>query len=338
MENKTYLIWVGSESYETIDEWCDEAVSQGVSKRIPNANVGASLKEPGTVVFVAHDEGEWRDCPECLGIIENPVWRKKDQQMVRYASEIERFKKERDALASGGDEEEEKEKRKKCDSLNRKIAKREMKIQDLEVAMKDVKERIEGGTGGMVKLARVETANYSEEIVDYRKYDYWYHQPKKFAARWQRIGEPKMCKACGGKGKLPEAKIFGLFVPSAVEYILKAEDNDVVEKEIQERGFRTIPKKQLKVEAQRKCGYRKEGGYYVVTDKDASISRASEIVEKLVSSGFIKPDGVDIKGEFVRFLSPVPVDVKRFRGIKKWEVEEGSDVEEEAVMIMDAME
>lgn len=338
---KTYLMWVGSDSYKTIDEWVEEALAQGVSKRLPNVNVGVSLKDPGTVIFVAHDEGEWRDCPDCMGIIENPVWRKKEEKMARYAAEIERFEKERDALTdtlalAPGDEEEEKAKRKKCDSLNRKIVKREMKMEDLEEEMKKDKALIEGGTGGSVEVIRVDSAQ--KETIDYRKYNYWWHQPKKFIERYSRIGEPKMCKACGGKGQLPEAKIFGLFIPSAVEYILKPEDGDAVEKEMEKRGFRTISKDEIKVEPKRKCGVRKEGGVYVVTGIADSCEKSKSVVEKLVSRGVVEPDGVEVKGNFVKFLAPVPVDVKRFRGIKKWEVEEGGDVEEETEMIMDAME
>jgi len=340
--DKSYLMWVGSDSYKTIDEWVEEALALGVSKRLPNANVGASLKDPGTVVFVAHDEGEWRDCPDCAGIIENPEWRKKEEKLAKYAVEIERFEKERDALTdtlafAPGDEEEEKAKRKKCDSLNKKIVKREMKIEDLEEEMKEDKALIEGGTGGSVKVIRVDTAQ--PETIDYRKYNYWWHQPKKFLERYSRVGEPDMCKACGGKGQLPEAKIFGLFVPSAVEYILKPEDGDAVEKEMTKRGFKTVASKKVKIRAKRKCGVQKEGGIYVVTDKDASSDeRVRNVVDRLVSRGVVNPDGVEVKGNFARFLAPVPVDVKRFRGIKKWEVEEGGDVEEETEMIMDAME
>ena len=65
----TYLMWIGSEHYSTIDSWVKEATEQGVSKRLPNEHMGTSLLNPGTVVFVAHDEGDMDECTECLGTI-----------------------------------------------------------------------------------------------------------------------------------------------------------------------------------------------------------------------------------------------------------------------------
>lgn len=334
----TYLMWVGSDNYPTIEDWVKEAEKQGVSKRIPNANVGAKLKEPGTIIFVAHDEGEWKDCRECFGEIENPEWRKKREKLTRYREEIDVFEKERDLLTDSLVTEETEETRKRCEKINLLIFRREEKIKALKEDTKNIEERIDGGTGGFVKLRTVTAAGNVEEIIDYRKYDYWNHQPKKFSERWMEINESKMCKECGGKGKLPEAKIFGLFVPSCVEYVMKKEDSEEVENEIRSRGFKTVPLNIVKTEEKRKCGGRKEGGYYVVTDKESVGERANKVAEELISRGLIRPEGVEIKGDFIHFLYPIPVEEKRFRGIKKWEIEEGSEIEESAEMIVDALE
>jgi hypothetical protein len=340
MEN-TYLMWVGSESYSTIEEWVEEAQKQGVSKRLPNANVGAALKRPGTVVFVAHDEGEWEDCSDCMGKIENPDWRKKREKLENFSEEIAKYKVEEEsitaALATASGNPEEAEKRKELENVLRKIVRREEKMSAIQEEIDAMEERIDGGTGGTVVVKDLDTGKV--EAIDYRKYNYWWHQPKKFAGKYRKIGEPNMCEGCGGKGQLPVTRIFGLFVPSVVEYILKSEDDETVKKAVEERGFRTVSQKKLRTELKRKCGKRKEGGYYVVADTESDERRTKEVVEKMVSIGAVKPDGVEVKGNFVRFLSPVSVEgVKRFRGIKRWQVEEGSYVEEEAEMIMDALE
>jgi hypothetical protein len=335
----TYLMWVGSDNYPTIEDWVKEAEKQGVSKRIPNAYVGAKLKEPGTIIFVAHDEGEWKDCQECFGEIENPEWRKKQEKVKKFLEEISTFEKERDLLTDSLVTEETEEMRKRCDKINLLISRREEKIKSIVEDVKDVEERIDGGTGGVVKLLAFTPEGYKEEIIDYRKYDYYHHQPDKFSERWMEINiEPKICKTCGGKGKLPEAKIFGLFVPSCVEYVMKKEDSEEVGNEIRDRGFKTVPLNIVKTEEKRKCGGRKEGGYYVVTDKEEIGERTNKVVEELISRGVVKPEGIDIKGDFIHFLYPIPVEEKRFRGIKKWGIEEGSEIKESAEMIMDALE
>lgn len=331
---KTYLMWVGSDHYKTIEEWIEETEVQGVSKRLPNFNVGMALVIPGTIVFVAHDEGNWRECPDCMGVIENPAWRIKEKMLVKWALEIEEFEKERDAVTDTlvllpGDAAEEKTKRRQCDSLNRKIVKRESKTKALEEEHRHTKELVQGGTGGVVKVIRVDTGQ--QEIIDYRKYNYWWHQPKKFLERYSRTGAPQMCEVCGGKGQLPEAKIFGLFSPSTVEYILKEEDNEAAVQEMVKRGFKIVTAAEAKNRERRGCGVQKEGGIYAVTDK-----RMRLLVEKLIADGAIKSKSIEVKGDFIKFIEPISANVKRFRGIKKWKA--GEDIEEEVEMIMDAME
>lgn len=66
---QTYLMWVGSESYPHIKDYVDEAQARGVSKRLPNKALAQAMLEPGTLVFLAHDEGEHEDCQACMGIV-----------------------------------------------------------------------------------------------------------------------------------------------------------------------------------------------------------------------------------------------------------------------------
>lgn len=48
------LMWVGTEFYPTIQSFVEEAMVQGVAKRIPKLSKGI---EPGVRVFLAHSEG-----------------------------------------------------------------------------------------------------------------------------------------------------------------------------------------------------------------------------------------------------------------------------------------
>jgi hypothetical protein len=62
---KSFLMWVGKEHYPTIADYVAEASAQGVSKRMPTAAMAQALAKPGTVVFLAHDEGVYTQCPNC---------------------------------------------------------------------------------------------------------------------------------------------------------------------------------------------------------------------------------------------------------------------------------
>src|SRR3954467_11925932 len=84
----SYLMWIGSDHYATFDIWKKEAGELGVSKRLPGADVGRKLCEPGTVIFVAHDEGETHDCPDCTGTIACPECRITEQKIIGLEEEI----------------------------------------------------------------------------------------------------------------------------------------------------------------------------------------------------------------------------------------------------------
>jgi hypothetical protein len=332
--NNTWLMWIGSDNYHTIDEWIEEAEEMGVSKRLPNCNVGAALRQEGTVVFVAHDEGIWKNCSDCLGKIENPEWRKKTQEICNLMDVVTSLKEKRDEVVN---DEGDVDSLKKLNSLNRKIVRREKVLDVLRNEITMFTKRVDAGSGGEVVVINRVTGK--KEKIDYRQYNYWLHQPKRFDEMWQVVGIPKMCSMCGGTGQLPEAKVFGLFIPTDVEYILKDDDDEMVKQKMKDLGFALIDKKRLGGELKRKCGYRHSGGVYaVVNNADADKKKIKKFVKKLVSAGVVNPDGVEIKGNFMRFLQPISVDEKRFRGIKKWNIEGNSFVKNEAEMIVDALE
>lgn len=332
---QSYLMWVGSEHYKSIEDWTGEAVTQGISKRLPNADVGQALTQEGTVIFVAHDEGSFHECADCLGTIENPEKRKAKQALQNLQKEIQDLEDNAKGVqesidkgvcdAEGGQAD--------IDRINKLIERRAQKALKLQGEISGMSDQVEGGTGGHATVANGE--GLKSERWDYRKYNYWLHQPQKFNIA--NVLDKEMCETCGGTGRLPDAKVFGLFLPDAVEYILKAEDTEVVKDQMEkERGFRTVEERLVKVEAKRKCGKRHAGGVYVVTDtKEGESKSAKEIVEQLVTDGIISPEGVEINGSFVRFLNPIDVDVKRFRGIKRWSLDPRA--EDEAEMILEAI-
>jgi len=351
-----YLMWIGKESYPTIQDWVDEALAQGVSKRLPNAAVAGPLTEDGSVVFVAHDEGVYHECPECTGTIDCPECRKREAEIARLDKEVAALLTERIKLNdahheletirtmahNAGDddnasklEEQVKQARKLVDSNTRKIGNREKKQEQLTEDMDNCADcngtqKMTAGTGGNVTF-------HNGQSMDYRKYNYFLHQPKFWVPEnLGGIKDKEMCEHCGGTGRLPDGVVFGMFVPSAVEYILKPEDDDAIKEQMKDAKIRTVSAVQVATEAQRKCGVRHAGGVYVVTDTTEDGSKPKEIVEELIAKGLIEPAGVDVKGNFVEFLAPVSIETKRFRGIKRWSLD--PDAEDEAEMALDAME
>lgn len=336
MDKTTYLMWIGSDNYDSIDTWVDEVEKMGVSKRLPNMSVASSIVDDDPVVFVAHDEGNWEDCECCIGTVENPDWRKKTTQWENANSELCELEDEKTALEAILENESNMDYSKRLVAVKRLISRRKAILVTIEDDMSAMDETTKGGTGGKVVVVNEDGV---EETIDYRKFDYWHHQPEKFQSMWT-VKEKTMCTACGGKGKMPVAMVFGLFVPTDVEYVLKDEDTKEIEKEMKNRGYGVVTSKQLAKELPRKCGYRHKGGVYIVSSNDVDKRKqVKKLVKEMVASGVVEPDGYEVKGNFIRFIKPVVVDnLKRFRGIKKWDMSDIPAVRGEAEMIMDALE
>jgi hypothetical protein len=316
-----YLMWVGTEHYPTIEDWTGEAVSMGISKRLPSASVAKKLMEDGALIFVAHDEGEADDCPKCMGEIDCPECRKGSHEANRIQDEVDKIKApfvdeaEFEKLASPGQK--------------RSVRIRQEKIQKIEsdkggcpVCMGTA--TLKAGTGGQVKLD-------SGVSMDYRTFNYHLHQPKKFDI--SSVIEREMCENCGGTGKLPRSKIFGMFVPERIEYILAGDETTEKLKEVE--GFDLVLPATVDKEAKRGCGKRKAGGVYVASASKGGAKKAKKALAELVEAGIVKPEATEIHGNFVRFLEPIEVKVKRFRGIKTYSL--NPDVEAAAEDVMDAM-
>lgn len=301
----SYLVWIGSEHYKTMDEYASEVVTHGVSKRLPGMAIGSKLMEPGSVIFVAHDEGEYHECAACVGEVSCPDCRiiQRDIENVRAESAelLKRYDGDRKAFALGA-----------SGSDIRSLRVRDARI----VKFEEKQEACEtcygsgsftGGTGGNVALA-------DGTAMDYRCYNYHLHQPNLFDAA--TVASKAMCEECGGTGKLPDGRIFGLIVPTAVEYIVAGTETTAELKRAE--AFTLIDAAALAKERPRKCGTRKERGVYAVAPADADSAAAAAALKELVESGVVEAGSTEIVGSFVRFMEPIRINEKRFRGLKQF--------------------
>lgn len=319
----SYLMWIGSEHYDTIGDYSDEAIALGVSKRLPSPAVAREMVKPGTVVFVAHDEGETHDCPKCLGTIDCPDCRKRIVEMTALRAAVMKVRSRFEDFIAEAPR-----------GQKRFVEIREEKINKLEDACSEC-ETCEGagqlaaGTGGKVVLRDGKT-------MDYRAFNYWLHQPSKFDPN-KEVRSRHMCRHCGGTGTLPDAKVFGMFIPQDIEYILTGDESEKALESV--KDFTKVDGASLKLEARRKCGYRKPGGVYVVTSTKGDKKRTRAAVKDLVERGLVSADSAEIHGAFVRFTCPIRIDAKRFRGIARMPLDKlGGGVKDEASMIADAIE
>jgi hypothetical protein len=291
---QAYLMWVGSEHYPTIEKWTSEAAEMGVSKRLPSLSIGKKMMEPGTIVFVAHDEGRMVECEGCAGKIDCPECRKRDAEILREQAKVAHFTAtEKTALA---------ERAKERIEL--------IKAQKNTCSACRGRGRTKAGTGGKVLFK-------NGEKWDYRKYNYHLHQPKVWTpeGEWEVV-EKNMCEDCGGTGKLPDGKVFGIFLPENMEFITMDEEVEgaaEAEEAATAAGAIVVPYEEIGKEKKRGCGKRKAGGVYVSTSPDA---KSKKKLTKIAGELGVEADAIEIHGNFASFLKPVAIPgVKRFRGI-----------------------
>lgn len=298
-ELNTYLIWVGSEHYSTIDAWTTEAMEMGVSKRLPNEAMGHALMKPNTVVLVAHDEGNFRECTFCEHEIEcgecrksNVLLEKLEAQRVEAAKALHFASERATALAPGL--------KKRLDKIVAKKHAIEIDIDNCDECLGA--QVVMAGSGGKVEFNNGET-------WDYRKYNYWLHQPKIWSpAMEDGIAVCARCEECGGTGKRSVGVVFGMFIPEVLELVVS---EAVGYDEPLPSGVSLVPEHVVKAEKVRGCGRRKRGGFYVRTEPTEE--------EKVAKHGSV-PTAM-IKGNFGSFLSRYDIGAKRFRGLKRFPIE-----------------
>lgn len=316
----SYLMWVGVEHYEDAETYLDEVRKLGVSKRLPGVGMANALTEPGTVVFVAHDDGEAYSCDSCMGMVECGECRVLDGKIAKWEAEAAEVKKRFKG------EEIPRGKQRIIDIREARIAKARAEKESCEVC--DGEGQHECGTGGQVMRR-------DGSKMDYRTFNYWLRQPKRFNPDREVIRrEGDMCEDCGGTGKVPAAKIFGVFIPTDVEYILSGKENELVLEQIED--FKKLTMEVVKKEPKRKCGKRRPG-YYVTTAKNKKSKKAvKDLIDDLAAKGMIKKSETEVIGDFVAFTRPVEAqNLKRFRGVKKFALI--PEAEDQAQAILDAV-
>lgn len=336
---KSYLMWIGAEHYPTIADFVNEAVERGISKRVATPEIAAKVAEPGTLVYLAHDEGARVDCPECQTEIENPEFRKAEQALAAANVTLENRIRDAKAAKAEADKakgdstvsDEDKAARTAASARAQKLAdnarNKSIKLSnDLDALPKTVK----AGSGGHVILK-------DGTRWDYRRYMYWRNQPKKWDYKAE-VAELHMCEHCGGFGQLPVGKVFGVFMPDAAEYLLAPEDRDELRKEMKDKGLETVEATVWSTEVKRGCGRRAVHGSYIVTKTTmgATPEQLDAALKELVAKGVIKPKDTKVDGSFAEFVAPVDIPgEKRFRGIKEWDPT--PDAADEGEMIVDAI-
>lgn len=317
LKMESFLIWVGSEHYSSIAEYSDEAIVQGVSKRVPGLSIAKAMSAPDSVVFVAHDEGERHDCPSCIGEVECPECRKRVSEIERWAARRDEMTARIGALEPG------RQQQRVVDTAESHISQLEKEREGC--ADCNGRGRIEAGTGGNVHLR-------DGQVWDHRRYVYWRNrnQLERFDFR-KDVRKVYLCKDCGGRGVLPNGKVFGLFVPDRIEYIAHPGEDKSAIKELEAAGVSIVSLAAAKKEAPRGCGRRKAGGFYVVTTPKMGGSKAAkETAKKLAELGV---SDVELSGSFIKFGDEIPIKDKRFRGVKRWKlpVAEAVDAAEQIV-------
>lgn len=176
---------------------------------------------------------------------------------------------------------------------------------------------IERGTGGRVKVDGQEWS-YLEYVKLRRKP--W----DRFWTRKHKVGKVDVCKACSGRGRTPASLIFGFFVPSAVEYVLREKEKQERRVLIESSGVKTVTLSEVVSEPRRSDRTRKAGAFYAVTEPPSKITNGSvvaDVVEQLVGAEKFPEGSVEFSGHFVRFFAPIPYRENLFRGLKRFPLE-----------------
>lgn len=316
-----YLLWVGAEHYPTIEDFVKEAAELGVSKRMSNPAVCKRVVESGLPVLLAHDEGRRKVCPACETKVPCPTCRKTIELIAKLRREAQELQ---------GDT--------KLDDLKPGRRKQvELRIRKAD----DLADKCcpQCNDDGVIKSGSGGTVVFQNDVTwDYRQYNYWLHQPKKIQECGLEglpkdiktldrfVKEDHMCAECGGRGELPEGVVFGLFFPTAMEFI--SAGMKYVDEKAAKDGFHVVRGPALAREPKRGCGTRKAGGVYVVAHE----VRAG----KLDVAAALKAAGAELRGPLIQFVEPVSVEFKRCRGVKL--IATDGALKSEVKMIKEALE
>lgn len=313
---QSYLMWVGEVNYGSAAEFVDEVRQLGVSKRLPGIGMAKTLGEPGSLLLVAHDDGEAFSCDVCLGQVECSACRKQLGLIRNWTAQADRVREayKGEAIPAG--------KARIIRIREERIAEARQEMQGCELC--DGAGAYECGTGGYV-------VRKDGSRMDYRAYNWMTRQPHKFDAdkefSFKGRGEDKqidkhMCETCGGTGKMPAAAIFGAFVPQ-IEVVLRGPEKQNEETEQKIASFGQVSVADAAREPERKgdraTNLHREPGYYATARAGKPGKRASAAAKELVESRVIK--GYEVIGDFILFSKPIKAsELKRFRGVKRYDI------------------
>jgi hypothetical protein len=302
----SYMVWAGTEYYPTFDHLLDEIKRIGFSKRLPGAPLGRTLAQPGTVLYVAHDDGQVEQCKACLKLIPCPECRIRKQAIAALEKELADFKSQfasEEAIQKSG-------------FASRTVA---IRLKKINKAKADIAAcplckgagKAKLGSGGSVHITGSGT-------WDYRTFNYWMRQPDKFDA--SQVVSKSICEECGGRGCLPRGYIHGALLIDRVEYHVKP--GEVVERkkgdDAHELDDLVIVKKS--VDAKRLSGDKREaGGFYAISNPERN-PKAIGMAQHMVAAKIIPAKGYAVHGSFIHFLKPIhlPLGAKRFRGVASY--------------------
>ncbi len=295
---QSYMVWAGAEHYPTFDHLLDEIKRLGFSKRLPGAGMGRALLQPGTVVYIAHDDGKAEQCKACLKPIVCPECRQRLLLITKLQDELKTFKsgfKNEEAIRASG-------------FARRTVAVKEKKIEAAKAASAGCalckgEGKAKMGSGGTVRLS-------SGQTWDYRTFNYWSRQPQNFDAG--TVVSKNICDTCGGRGYLPKGAVYGAILIDRIEYQLRP--GEKVSSLVDFDDF-TIVKSENQV---RLSGEREPGGFYAVSGPERN-PKANGLGNSLTASGTIT-GGYTVYGSFVLFNKPIILarGAKRFRGVASY--------------------
>lgn len=105
------------------------------------------------------------------------------------------------------------------------------------------------------------------------------------------------CPFCKGRGHIRQHIVFGYFVPTRVDLIVRDEEADALRQEIVDKDIHIVKMADARLEPARGCGHRHAGAVYVVSN--------STDFESLAEDAALVHRAADIEGGIVVFRRPV---------------------------------
>ena len=119
------------------------------------------------------------------------------------------------------------------------------------------------------------------------------------------------CPWCKGKGTVRQNVIFGYFIPTRIDLIVRDDEAAAMRQEIIDKQINIVKLADAQLEPARGCGHRQPGAVYAVSgpeDWDALVEKAAQVHR-----------AADIEGGIAVFKQPVPYHGKHFLGIKRFD-------------------